>query len=466
MGGLAGTVLKVAVKVSLINPPWINTGNTSGVRAGSRWPHVRRNYFKIFPFPYRLAEATSLLKNDGHEAVLVDALAEGIDDAELLRRIRGTDLFVVETATKSLQNDIVFLKWLRESFPKAVIATVGQHAAIGAQDLAPHCDHVLAYEYDLKVKNLANGLPPGDDPVDLKQIPWPFRDPLTFHLYQEGFCTAFPNATVTTSRGCPYACTFCQEPTVFYRKPGRRLRDPVGVVEEWQTLNRDFNAREIYIDDSTFSADEPFVHAILDEIERKKFKIRFSAMGDARISDELLVRLRKNGFTGIKIGVESIHPHILKGIHKQWLKREDVERTVKTCRRLGIFVHGTFILGLPGDTPATIRETVDYALKTPFNFVQFSPFIPMPGTRIFAEVKEKGWIKAGEDSSGNVIVDRPELSSRELDRLYCDAQARISRRVFTRLYLAWKYVRLARVARDTNLFSLIFERAKQLFSKR
>src|SRR3989339_777111 len=448
---------------AFINPPWVNQGNTSGIRAGSRWPHIRKNYFRIFPFPYRLAEATALLKKAGHFTILVDSIAEGLTDTETLFQIAGVELAVVETATNSLNNDINFLKTLRINNPKCIIVAVGQHASIGEKDLKPYCDYVFPREYDYKVRDLANGVTPTDVDVDVKTIPWPYRNKNTFHLYQDGFCTEFPNATVTTSRGCPYACTFCQEPTVFFNRPGRRLRDPADVVEEWVWLHKELKAKEIYIDDSTFTADEGFVHAILDEKEKRKLNIRFSAMGDARVSDELLTRLAKNKFTGLKIGVESIHPEILKKVNKAWLKRSDIERTVRKCRELGIFIHGTFILGLPGDTKETITSTVNYALHEPFNFVQFSPFIPLAGTKIYDEVVKNGWLKSSYDTGCNVIVDRPELHANELEALVKSAQARISRRVFSRIHLLKKYLKLAWVSKETNLFQLVWDRIRLLF---
>jgi radical SAM superfamily enzyme YgiQ (UPF0313 family) len=244
-----------------------------------------------------------------------------------------------------------------------------------------------------------------------------------------------------------------------------RVRDAKDVVNEWVYLVDTFKAREIYIDDATFTADEEHVHRILDQLEKRKLKIKFSAMGDARISDATLERLARNGFSGLKIGVETIHPEILKNIKKGWLKLADIERVVKKCRALKIFIHGTFMLGLPGDTPETIKQTVDFAIDTPFNFVQFSPFIPMPGTKIYDEVKQLGWLKPGREGDCNIIVDRPELGARELERLYRWAQARISKRVFTKYWLAKKYFQLCLTAKETNVFSLIWNRLRFASSK-
>ncbi|OGS37633.1 MAG: hypothetical protein A2293_16545 [Elusimicrobia bacterium RIFOXYB2_FULL_49_7] len=442
------------MNIALVNPPWIHLSNASAVRAGSRWPHIRHNYFHIFPFPYRLAEATSSLIRAGHNAILVDSLAEGLTIEQTLHRCKGCSFFIVETATNSLPYDIKFLKSIKAIFPEVIIACVGQHAAVGENDLTPFCNFVLPYEYDQKVLNIANGFPPGDDIVDINHIPWPFRDPKLILSYQEGFCTHFPNATVTISRGCPYACSFCQEPTVYYNKSGRRIRNPIDVVDEWQYLISHFNLKELYIDDATFNADEDYLNAILDEYERRNMRIFLSAMGDARISNKLLERLSRNGFTGLKIGVESIHPHILKGINKSWLKINDIERVVTKCRELNIFIHGTFILGLPGDNVDTIRQTIDYALKTNFSFIQFSPFIPLPGTKIYDEIRKLNW-RFETNTDNNIFISRPELSATELCKLYKYAQSRINKRVFSSLYLIKKYLLLSLFLKDWHTILLM-----------
>jgi radical SAM superfamily enzyme YgiQ (UPF0313 family) len=169
----------------------------------------------------------------------------------------------------------------------------------------------------------------------------------------------------------------------------------------------------------------------------------------------------------MKIGVETVNPKSMEAIEKP-VTSTDVTACVENCRRLGIFIHGTFIIGLPEETAETIDRTIEFAFKSPFDWMQFSPAIPYPGTPFFEQAKRNGWLVSDkwDDAAKhcNVNISYPHLPARVIEQKLCTAQKRLNGRAFFRPKIALKYLRLAFYLKDLSIITMAMKRLFSVFS--
>ncbi|HKQ39678.1 MAG TPA: radical SAM protein, partial [Verrucomicrobiae bacterium] len=200
------------------------------------------------------------------------------------------------------------------------------------------------------------------------------------------------------------------------------------VVDEMIDARDRFGAREVYFDDDDFTVRKDHVLAICDEIQRRGLRLPWSVMGDAMVTDdETLTRMAQAGCIGMKFGLESADPEVLKRINKP-LKVERVQRVVNTAQRLGIKTHMTVTFGLSGDTQESIERTFNFACNLDVDSVQFSVATPYPGTRFYHELKDAGRLnfQTWEDFDGanNAIFESESLDPVFVERFEATAHGR------------------------------------------
>ncbi len=229
-----------------------------------------------------------------------------------------------------------------------------------------------------------------------------------------------PVATILTSRGCPYRCTFCQAPKLWGRKI--RRRSVANVMEEIRYLTGIHNIKEIHFADDDFSHDKEWTLKILDAMKRENIKVRFSFMNGLRITsvdEELLTGMKNNGFINIGFGIESGSQRILN-IVKKGLNISEVIRKMKLTKKMGFKTWAFFILGLPGETPITIRQTVDFSLSLDPDFAKFFYLVPYPGTQVYDEFVKKNYIKEKDFSLYGLytkpVYEFPRLSRNDIQK--------------------------------------------------
>ena len=158
--------------------------------------------------------------------------------------------------------------------------------------------------------------------------------------------------------------------------------------------------KEFFFDDDTFTDDAPRAAAIARELG--KLGVTWSCNAKANVPRELLKTMRDNGLRLLLVGYESGNQQILHNIKKG--VRIDVARQFsKNCHELGIVVHGTFILGLPGETKETIEETIRFACEVDPHTLQVSIAAPYPGTYLYRQALENGWL---DEKNADLIDDR------------------------------------------------------------
>ncbi|MGK9241632.1 B12-binding domain-containing radical SAM protein [Inquilinus limosus] len=441
------------MSVLLLNQPWIDSEDEYGLRAGVRWAQIRKRdrSMPFYSFPYALACATSYLNAHGVEAALRDSIALGESKDQALRHIadRAYDVVVLETSTASIGCDIDFCDAIKALRPGTTVCLAGQHATAMPEDVlrSSRADFVLIGEYEKTLLELCRCLDAGQapvarmkglaclrdgqvvnggrrEPLDLGELPPPYRDPATVQKYNEPSARFFPNAAVMTSRGCSFQCTFCVEASVNYGSPSRfRYRPLADVREEILALVTDHGVREIFFDDAFFT--EKRAIEISELMEALPVRLHWSCWIDRGMSEETLRRMKKAGCSGVKFGVETFDPEIGLAARKK-VRRETVEALVRRCRRAGLLTHASYIFGLPGETRQTLERTLQAAASLRTTSFQVSIAIPIPGTELFEQARRNGWLRTTNwseyEGQGSSVLRYQDLD--EADLLWAMTRAR------------------------------------------
>jgi anaerobic magnesium-protoporphyrin IX monomethyl ester cyclase len=255
---------------------------------------------------------------------------------------------------------------------------------------------------------------PREQIIDLDLLPMPAR-----HLFPLGRYLALGMpVTMTTSRGCPYSCIFCVGRKMVGAKV--RYRSPEKVVDELAYLHR-LNFSQINIVDDLFTANKDHCLAVCHEIQKRNLEVSWTSFSRVdTISRELLIEMKKAGCYAVSFGVESGNPDILKTIKKK-ITLEKVVEAANLCREVGMDVHFTFILGLPGETPETLKQTVEFSkkLNSIVGSCGFHLLAPFPGTEIRDKSDELGISILTQNWSdyhaNRAIVETPEVNKAMLD---------------------------------------------------
>jgi radical SAM superfamily enzyme YgiQ (UPF0313 family) len=226
-----------------------------------------------------------------------------------------------------------------------------------------------------------------------------------------------PYVSFYTGRGCKSRCTFCLWPqTVGGHR--YRVRSVGHVVDEVRYILANFpQVKEIFFDDDTFTDAGPRAEAIARELG--KLGVTWSCNAKANVPRETLKVLRDNGLRLLLVGYETGNQQILYNI-KKGMRIDVARRFTRDCHELGITIHGTFILGLPGETKDTIQETIKFATEINPHTIQVSLAAPYPGTFLFNQAVENGWLDAEHaelvDEHGIQIapLHYPHLSHQEI----------------------------------------------------
>jgi radical SAM superfamily enzyme YgiQ (UPF0313 family) len=226
---------------------------------------------------------------------------------------------------------------------------------------------------------------PREGPVDINTLPIPARHLLPLGRYR---ALRMP-ISLTTSRGCPFKCIFCVGRKMVGAKV--RYRNPLEVVNEMEALGL-LGFHQINIADDLFTANKNHCLAVADEILRRNLKLKWTNFARVdTVTREVLCRMKAAGCTTISFGVETGNPDILKTI-KKGITLEQVKQAVVLCRDSGIEPHVSFILGLPGESPKTLRDTLTLGdrLKALGACCGFHILAPFPGTEVREESESLG----------------------------------------------------------------------------
>jgi hopanoid biosynthesis associated radical SAM protein HpnJ len=409
------------MRTLFLNPPSYE-GFDGG--AGSRYQAKRE--IRSFWYPTWLAQPAALVP----DSRLIDAPARGLSLDDVRPLARDYELAVLHTSTPSFPGDVKVAEALKAENPRLVIGFVGAHVAISPEAsllASAAIDFVAGNEFDFTIKEIADGAPlstvtgityrQGDQAVhnpprpllhDMDQLPFVtpvYKRDLVPEDYFIGYLL-HPYMSLYTGRGCKSRCTFCLWPQTIGGHV-YRTRSAANVIEEIALAKDLFpQVREFFFDDDTFTDDRPRAEEIARGLGR--LGVTWSCNAKANVPYDTLAIMRDNGLRLLLVGYETGNQQILYNI-KKGMRIDFARRFTADCRRLGITIHGTFIIGLPGETPATIEETIRFATEINPHTIQVSLAAPYPGTYLYNQAVENGWLV--DDGASLVQGDGFQISS-------------------------------------------------------
>jgi hopanoid biosynthesis associated radical SAM protein HpnJ len=392
------------LKTLFLNPPSFE--NFDG-GAGSRWPATRE--IESYWYPVWLAYPAGMLEG----ARLLDAPSHHVSAEETINIARDYEFLVLFTSTPGFPGDIRLVKKIREVNPQIKIAFVGPHVSVLPERSLKDCpeiDFVVRKEFDyavcefaqgkpleeiLGISYLKNGLvvhtPDRPEIQDLDSLPHVteiYRRDLDVTKYNVPFLL-YPYVSLYTTRGCPAQCTFCLWPQTLSGHPWRKrstddvAREMAKAKEFWPDV------REFFFDDDTFNIQK--VRTVELCAKLKPLKLTWSCTSRVTTDYETLKAMKEAGCRLLIVGYESGDPQILKNI-KKGATVERARQFTKDCHKLGLVVHGDFILGLPGETHDTIRNTVAFAKELDVETIQVSVAHAYPGTELYDYAVKNGFM--------------------------------------------------------------------------
>lgn len=401
---------------------------------------IVQKYFGMFP-PLSLAWVAAIARQAGHEVTLIDARTLNLSRKDVLDRLRSfkPDIMGFMMTTYMFPETLEWIRYLKGElkipvviggynlrvYPKESISHPEIDYGVIEQALDTIPQLFSAIEGKMKLQDVA-GLVYKDNgeiklnppkPVDFDKFPNPARDLLPNELYAE-FPTERKNFTVmVTSLGCHYRCTFCEAGRTVYNP-----RSPMTVVDEMEECYNKYGIREIDIFDYDFTIDKERTIEICQEMRKRNLDILWACRSRIDIDEETLKEMKEAGCGRIYCGIESGSQEMLDRLNKG-ITLKQIRRTVRYAKKSGIKVLGFFLVGAPGETKKTAKQTLRFARELNLEYVQFSKCLAKPLTPLWEQmVRETGrdywkdWILGRE-------TDRPlprawtKLSNEEIDYL-------------------------------------------------
>ena len=392
--------------------------------AGARYQMKRE--VKSFWYPTWLAQPAAMIPG----SKLIDAPAHDLSWDDIAHEFDARDLVVLHTSTPSFNQDIRTARLIKQRNPKIIIAFVGAKVMIEDVSSLEACeaiDLVCREEYDFTCVELAEGRPlAGIDGItwrsadgtivrnkDRAQIEDMDVLPMVSPIYKRDLDTSkyyggyqrHPYISFYTGRGCKSRCTFCLWPQTISGHRYRHRSVPK-VIEEVKYILREMpEVNEIFFDDDTLADAHEFVVELSGELHKlgfgtPGFRVTWGCNAKANVPQPVLAAMKAGGCRVLLVGYESGNQQILHNI-KKGLRTDVARRFTKDAHALGLTIHGTFILGLPGETLETIEETINYAKEIDPHTIQVSLAAPYPGTFLYKQATENGWF----DSSHDLLTD-------------------------------------------------------------
>jgi hopanoid biosynthesis associated radical SAM protein HpnJ len=444
------------MRTLFLNPPSFE-GFDGG--AGSRWPAARE--IESYWYPVWLAYPAGMLP----DSKLVDAPPHKISIEQTVEMGRDFELLVLFTSTPGFEVDLRIAGMMKDANPKLKVAFVGPPVTIDPEQALANkaIDFVVRREFDYQIADYAKGKPleelPGvsfrkngeivNNPEggvieNLDELPWVtkvYQRDLDVTRYNVPFLLN-PYISFYTTRGCPAMCTFCLWPQT-HSGHRWRVRSSDNVASEVRYALQAFpQIKEIFFDDDTFNYQKARTLDLCTKL--KPLKFTWSCTSRVTTDYETLKAMKDSGCRLLIVGYESGDPQILKNI-KKGATTDMAQRFTTNCKKLGLVIHGDYIIGLPGETRESIRKTIEFAKRMDTETIQVSIAHAFPGTEFYDYAKENGLVTIGgmADDAGhqlpNVVYEGKGLGRAEL----MEAVDRFYGEYFFRPRVAWRVVRKA-----------------------
>lgn len=398
--------------------------------------------------PQGILSIAAYLLQRGHDVYVYDCLGPGAP-VELDDQVRAIldlkpQLVGFSATTSSFPDAADMARKIKDHTPGITTVCGGVHvSALGELLLTsyPQFDYLCPGEGELTMTELADGLPPeaitglihhedGHSVTNPPRLPIADLDTLPFPAYERlrGFPQDYhlplfsyintPGATMITSRGCVYQCSYCDR-SVFKR--GFRYNSAPYIYEHLRHLRTCFGVRHVNIYDDLFTLDRKRIVELCEKLARHTLGIHFNCAIRVGYTDDDLLRLLKDaGCLMVSLGIETADPGLLE-THKEGVSLEEVRDTVARIQRAGLRAKGLFMMGLPGETEESIRQTSDFIISLGLDDMNMAKFTPFPGAPLWRTIHEEGTFTEDwrlMNCLNFVFVPKGIASKERLDFLY------------------------------------------------
>lgn len=286
--------------------------------------------------------------------------------------------------------------------------------------------------------------------------PTPLHEQLPISRYRLSHGKQKPITSVLTGYGCVAKCTYCVSEKINFR-----YRAPCNVLEELDYL-KTLGVKEIFFRDTVFCAHKKQGYEIMEGMIRNNYS--FSWVADTRadvLTEETVEVMKKSGCHALHIGVESANPDILKKYSKG-ITLTQVERAFNLCKKFDIKTVGYFILGLPGESVEDVEQTINLAISLDCDYASFNIPVPILGTSLREEAKQKGWVMIDEDRQ----YDGSLAPIMETGKISADEILQLKEKAFKKFYFRPKYI-VKTITRPRNVYQarMIVSETFNLFAK-
>ena len=364
---------------------------------------VRDNHIGRVP-PLSLLYVAALLEKEGVECEIIDVITEGLTYEQALERINtfSPDIIGFTLSTYCFGPVLEWINQFKKDTGLPVIVG-GAHAALFPKETMAHesIDYLIVGEAEYPLPEFVRAFAGDKDFSNIKSlayrkngnvvidqthqaisniddVPLPALHLLEMDKYHNIISKRKNFTAMLSSRGCPYKCTFCDQKT-----PPYRTRSPEGFVGEIVWNYNQFGIREFDIYDSTFTADKKRVKEICRLLVRENIDVGFTIRSRVDSVDyKVLDHLQEAGCHTIFYGVESADADILRRMRKE-ITLKQIEDIVGYTKKCGIDTLGYFMVGYPGETKKTMEKTIQFAMKLPLDYAQFTILTPFPDTEIY-----------------------------------------------------------------------------------
>jgi len=412
---------KKPLRTLFLNPPSFEKFDGG---ASSRWPATRE--IESYWYPVWLTYPAGMLEGSR----LVDAPPHRISWLDVVDILKDYEFLVLFTSTVGWDGDQGMSEFIKETYPAIKIAFVGPPVTTSPSKALNQCsaiDFICRREFDLAIVEYANGQPLNEilgisykdsngviqhnpdraqlTPEQLDEMPWAteiYHRDLDVTRYNVPFLL-HPFVSLYTTRGCPAQCTFCLWPQTLSGHAWRK-RSTDDVAAEMKQAKELFpQVKEFFFDDDTFNIQKSRTIELCEKL--KPLGLTWSCNSRVTTDYDTLKAMKEAGCRLLIVGFESGDPQILKNI-KKGATVQRARDFVKDCHDLGLVIHGDFILGLPGETRRSIRNTIRFAKQLDCETIQVSIAHAFPGTELFDFVEKNGFItdKKMEDGGGHQMA--------------------------------------------------------------
>ena len=425
------------MKILVVNPP----AATPFIREG-RCMQVRSSWAALW-MPLSLAYVAAVLRDDGHQLCLVDAIAEGVDREKTCSVARdfAPDFIFLNTAFPTLESDRDFSSGLKSALPHVPIALLGMLPTLldeQALMLFASADYAIGGEPEWAAPELVKthstggslagvkGLvwrkggviaanPPQDWAAhDLDSLPFPARDLLPSDAYRLPFLNK-RFTLLNIGRGCPHSCIYCAAPAYYGSRFRKRMAS--SIADEIQECIERHAIRHFLFWGESFTGAPGYGETICDEILRRNLRVVWSTTSRVdTLNPSLLAKMKQAGCKMLGLGIESSNQEILDRAQKH-IRVDQILDAIEMLRAARIRSMGHFVFGLPGETRTTADETIRFALRSNLDFAQFYCAVPYPKTGLGQWAADRGWMPGDAFSAFDLtrsILPTEFLSSDEV----------------------------------------------------